>query len=306
MTSDHGRHKRRYAVHLPSSERVWKRGRNDMMTIGEQIQTFRRAKGLTQQSLADLLGVTRSTVSNYEAGRRMPDGEMLLKISEVLECRFGADAACLKEDVAAQSPASAAIEPTVENAEPEGPKAMEAPTAQNMRRQRQRWLALAVVTALLCVGVAVFLTLRHRAAPVVYSADNGATYTVEQFQTTTAREEGKAFLTCERGMRIISNDGAAVWMYDFVFHEMNGVGASIDNLEACTFYGDKVLPMVIAGSSLSQYGLNDSIPARGEWKLTGGLPVSDNVIGVGIQLNCTDDTGAKHSFTDYLKLNSVG
>ena len=43
-----------------------------MNDVGKKLKSLRKAKRLTQQSVADALGVKRSTVSNYEIGRRLP------------------------------------------------------------------------------------------------------------------------------------------------------------------------------------------------------------------------------------------
>lgn len=43
-----------------------------MNDVGKNLKSLRKAKRLTQQSVADALGVKRSTVSNYEIGRRLP------------------------------------------------------------------------------------------------------------------------------------------------------------------------------------------------------------------------------------------
>ena len=40
--------------------------------IGKKIQAIRKTRGLSQQQLADLMDVTRSTISNWECGRRSP------------------------------------------------------------------------------------------------------------------------------------------------------------------------------------------------------------------------------------------
>lgn len=40
--------------------------------IGVKIKTLRKGRKLTQQELADKMGITRATVSNYEVGRRSP------------------------------------------------------------------------------------------------------------------------------------------------------------------------------------------------------------------------------------------
>lgn len=56
-----------------------------MKDIGKNIQTLRQEKHMTQEELAEVLYVTRQTVSNYENGRSRPDLDMLLKIAEILE-----------------------------------------------------------------------------------------------------------------------------------------------------------------------------------------------------------------------------
>lgn len=44
----------------------------------------RKEIGLTQKELADLVGCNESTISQYESGKRQPNFETLLKITEVL------------------------------------------------------------------------------------------------------------------------------------------------------------------------------------------------------------------------------
>ena len=44
----------------------------------------RKEIGLTQKELADFVGCSESTISQYESGKRRPDYETLLKIAEVL------------------------------------------------------------------------------------------------------------------------------------------------------------------------------------------------------------------------------
>ena len=56
-----------------------------MKDIGKNIKAIRRAKGMTQNELADALYVTRQTVSNYENSRSHPDLDTLLKIAEIFE-----------------------------------------------------------------------------------------------------------------------------------------------------------------------------------------------------------------------------
>lgn len=41
-------------------------------TLGNKLKILRKGRGLTQQDLAEKLGVNRATISNYEIGRRTP------------------------------------------------------------------------------------------------------------------------------------------------------------------------------------------------------------------------------------------
>ena len=52
--------------------------------IGTKIRILRKTKGYTQQDLADLLGVQRATISNYEVGRRAPHIKELERIAKLL------------------------------------------------------------------------------------------------------------------------------------------------------------------------------------------------------------------------------
>jgi len=56
------------------------------MNLGNRITKLRKKKKLTQQELSDRLFVTDKTVSSWEQNRTEPNLEMLIKLSEVLEC----------------------------------------------------------------------------------------------------------------------------------------------------------------------------------------------------------------------------
>lgn len=53
--------------------------------LNENIKAIRKAKGLSQQELAIKLNVVRQTISKWEQGLSVPDSDMLVFISEVLE-----------------------------------------------------------------------------------------------------------------------------------------------------------------------------------------------------------------------------
>lgn len=51
-------------------------------SIGRKLRILRNGRGLTQQQLADRLGIKRATLSNYEVGRRAPHISELRRIAE--------------------------------------------------------------------------------------------------------------------------------------------------------------------------------------------------------------------------------
>lgn len=53
--------------------------------LNENIKAIRKSKGLSQDELAVKLNVVRQTVSKWENGLSVPDSDMLISISEVLE-----------------------------------------------------------------------------------------------------------------------------------------------------------------------------------------------------------------------------
>ena len=53
--------------------------------LSENIKAVRKSKGLSQQELAVKLNVVRQTISKWEQGLSVPDADMLISISNVLE-----------------------------------------------------------------------------------------------------------------------------------------------------------------------------------------------------------------------------
>ena len=53
--------------------------------LNENIKAIRKSKGLSQQELAVRLNIVRQTISKWEQGRSVPDSDLLISLSEVLE-----------------------------------------------------------------------------------------------------------------------------------------------------------------------------------------------------------------------------
>lgn len=53
------------------------------MEVSEKIRILRNRSGITQQQLAEVLGVQRNTITQYEAGRIVPSSKSLKKIADL-------------------------------------------------------------------------------------------------------------------------------------------------------------------------------------------------------------------------------
>ena len=51
--------------------------------IGNRIAELRRQNGMSQEELADRLGISRQSVSKWESGQSQPEIEKLLQLSEL-------------------------------------------------------------------------------------------------------------------------------------------------------------------------------------------------------------------------------
>lgn len=56
------------------------------MTTGEKLATLRKKKNLTQEQLAEILNVSRQSVSRWEMDVAFPETEKLIKLSKLLDC----------------------------------------------------------------------------------------------------------------------------------------------------------------------------------------------------------------------------
>ena len=56
----------------------------EMNKTGRLIEQMRREKNMTQAELADAVGVSKQTISNWERGKRFPDVSLIESLSETL------------------------------------------------------------------------------------------------------------------------------------------------------------------------------------------------------------------------------
>ncbi len=115
--------------------------------LSENIKAIRKSKGLSQQELAIKLNVVRQTISKWEQGLSVPDSEMLISMSEVLE-----------------TPVSKLLGETVAETEADNIKAiseklevinLQLAQRKITRRKVIRWLLISLCAIIVMVFVAV-------------------------------------------------------------------------------------------------------------------------------------------------------
>ncbi len=59
------------------------------MNIADRIQSLRKSKGISQEQLADVVGVSRQAVSKWESEQTIPDLEKIVLMSEYFDVTTG-------------------------------------------------------------------------------------------------------------------------------------------------------------------------------------------------------------------------
>lgn len=117
--------------------------------LNENMKAIRKSKGLSQEELAIKLNVVRQTISKWEHGLSVPDSDMLISISEVLE-----------------TPVSTLLGETVAESEVDELKAisekleiinLQLAQRKTMRRKILHWMLLSLCTVIVLISAALIV-----------------------------------------------------------------------------------------------------------------------------------------------------
>lgn len=61
---------------------------DEALILHNNVAELRKEKGLSQQALADLVGVSRNTISSIETGQYQPTAKLALLIAIALDKKF--------------------------------------------------------------------------------------------------------------------------------------------------------------------------------------------------------------------------
>ncbi|MBQ2842051.1 MAG: helix-turn-helix domain-containing protein [Clostridia bacterium] len=117
------------------------------MSIADKIIKLRKEKGLSQESFADALGVSRQSVSKWESGTALPDTDKIIAMSEL----FGVSTDyLLKEDISE----NVNNEPQ-ESISAEADPAPVTPVRQNKPQKSKNSLLIKTIAAILAICVVI-------------------------------------------------------------------------------------------------------------------------------------------------------
>ena len=122
------------------------------MTLGQNIQTARKAKGISQEALAEKIGVSRQALGKWEKDTALPGVDNLQALAKELGVSVDALLGCAAPDTAAPAEPPNALRAL-----------LDARDAEACRRRRGAWLAAAAAAAvLLAVGGGMAARLQTR------------------------------------------------------------------------------------------------------------------------------------------------
>ena len=124
------------------------------MELHDRLHELRKKNGYTQAELAENLGVSRQSISNWELGTIVPSTSRLKKISELYSVPLET---LLRDDVSGEQKKDDENATNIESASSEsGPVANEDTVAKKRHKKKYALVVLAGAAILLVLGVVAF------------------------------------------------------------------------------------------------------------------------------------------------------
>lgn len=191
-----------------------------MENIGEKIMQARKTKGLTQDALAQLVNVSRQTVSHWENGRAMPDVATAAQLSKVLDVDFMADEAAVQSPEAVPT-VQESVQETQEQTDGRFVNPPEQPRQPNQRKR------IAVICAAVVIIVAAVIAIVLPMLP-------------------KAQAEIELSYPPENAYMMKEDDGFVGWMIHFYSTNVSDVPFTPAYAQAKWYEGDKLIGSVPA------------------------------------------------------------
>lgn len=204
------------------------------MSFAQMIRERRKAMGLTQNQLAELIHVSRQTVSHWETERVQPDAEALKLLAEALDCSFtigGEEAVVVMHETEQETGCGAVEDASEEKNRPKG-------------RKRLWWTAAAALMVIILFATVGLMAEAQKKAEIIVTPQDGETYLIYN--------------------EFFPGGG---WDVPFTFENVSDVPFRIERIE-CRFYEDDMLWNIIYVT------MNEIKPhVSSEWMRKGDFPL---------------------------------
>lgn len=263
-----------------------------MLTFAELLKSVRKERNITQESLANMMNVSRPTVSHWENGRIVPDFDTIKRLSKVLSYNFFAD-----ESAEMQAALASETENTPDRSEKEDAQEaafLKAPSAPF--RKQSIFIGISVFI-LLCALALIFFTIGAK--------QTGGTEKPASDAQQPAPLAANVIITPKQNPcpPILMPDLGDCWIYTFNFEETAGVPFTAETLtETVIGTDDSEFIHTYVAQHIKQAWADETLYCGAPRNWRGGMPVQD-IKGVRLTLSGTDANGNKLSFESFVELS---
>lgn len=174
-----------------------------MMSFEQRLLEIRKNRGMSQETLAEKVGVSRQAVSKWETGEALPDYAKLIALADALEVSL--DYLCGREAQAANTP-----EPIEETSE----------------KKRKGWVTVVAIIAVLIVGIAGLISVWQ-----IASREQGIVEPAAPHLPDVIEVSGVMFTKLDRlhtECRFVSSIVGDQYAYQIHFEDSNGRVLTVD------------------------------------------------------------------------------
>lgn len=264
-----------------------------MKAFSEQLIQARKARGLTQTQLANVMGLTRQGISNWERGRSVPDQDSILQLSKLLDWKFDIPGISIQEGSA------------------------ENPLPMPMPQQPSRKKTLLLCAASFILGLAVMFVFTNIIPSIKPAGSRNYGSVPSDIIPDTEgwfryeREYNPEHANINIGysanpVKAVADPGypdGYGWFYTFYYTEMNGIDFHPESYTEYFIGSDgRTNTISYTAEDMTSWWGENTIPGHDQRYVRGGLPLQD-VAGIGLKIAGTDAKGEALEFFGYLELS---
>lgn len=270
-----------------------------MSTFAEELNTIRKKRHITQESLAEQLNVSRTTISRWETGAMAPDIDTVKRLSQLLDYNFfdnnaqASDTEETSDFVSEATPVAEEVAPSEPLSSPANTPAPETEPPQAQRKRRI--LPVAIGAVLLCIVLGICIVVFSQGND--NNNDNVPSVTAHSVVAITPSQDPTYAIHLDD-----FPDGVG-WFYSFTIEETTDIPFTIHELNVILITDEGVeFPSTFTGQQCIDFFGSDTLTKNAPQTWTGGFPLQD-LSGVRLTVRGVDANGNELTFENSLTLS---